>query len=123
MSATRLMQSAAIAAFGLLALLTGTVRAVLPPDAVQTLKAGARAVLEVKVLQVQTAAESTERFDVVYRMEILSVLRASVPVEPGQTIQVRSYGVDQSLLDRGFRPILSDCPTSLRGAVGSGAPG
>ena len=102
MPATRLMRSTAIAFFGLLAILAGKVGAVLPPDAVEGLKADAQVVIEVKVLEVQTAADTSERFDVVYRMEVISVLRASVPVQPGETIRVRSYGVSQALLDSGF---------------------
>ena len=102
MLATRLIRSTAIAVVGLLAILAGKVGAVLPPDAVEGLKADAQAVLEVKVLEVQTAADPAERFDVVYRMEVISVLRATTRVEPGETIRVRSYGVSQALLDRGF---------------------
>ncbi|MFB1490095.1 MULTISPECIES: hypothetical protein [unclassified Thiocapsa] len=96
------MRSTVIAVVGLLAILAGKVSAVLPPDAVEGLKADAQAVLEVKVLDVQTAADRAERFDVVYRMEVVSVLRSTTRVESGETIQVRSYGVSQALLDRGF---------------------
>ncbi|UHD16545.1 hypothetical protein [Thiocapsa bogorovii] len=92
----------AIVVFGLLAILAGRVGAVLPPDAVEGLKADAEAVLEVKVLEVQTAAHPTERFDVLYRMEIISVMRSTPGLEPGEIIGVRSYGVSQALLDRGF---------------------
>ena len=101
---TRLIRYTGIAVLGLLAILTGKVGAVLPPDAVEGLKADAQAVLEVKVLEVQSAAAPApaERFDVVYRMEVISVLRSSTRVEPGEIIQVRSYGVSQALLDRGF---------------------
>jgi hypothetical protein len=48
------------------------------------------------------AADQTGRFDIVYRVEIISVLRSTTRVEPGETIRVRSYGVSQVLLDRGF---------------------
>jgi hypothetical protein len=96
------MRSTVIAVFGLLAILTGKVGAILPPDAVEGLKADARAVLEVKVLEVETAANTAERFDVVYRMEVISVLRSTTRVQPGETIRVRSYGVSQALIDRGF---------------------
>ncbi|QVL50415.1 MAG: hypothetical protein KFB96_08285 [Thiocapsa sp.] len=102
MTRIRSMRTTAIAVFGLLAILAGKVGAVLPPDAVEGLKADAQAVLEVKVLEVQTAADPAGRFDVVYRMEVISVLRATTRVEPGETIRVRSYGVSQALLDRGF---------------------
>lgn len=102
MTLTNLIRSTGIAAVGLLAILAGKVGAVLPPDAVEGLKTDAQAVLEVKVLEVQTAADPTERFDVVYRMEVVSVLRSTMRVESGETIRVRSYGVSQALLDRGF---------------------
>ncbi|NCC23463.1 MAG: hypothetical protein EOM26_13585 [Alphaproteobacteria bacterium] len=102
MTRTRAMQSTLIAVCGLLAILAGKVGAVLPPDAVEGLKTDAQAVLEVKVLEVQSNPDPAERFDVVYRMEILSVLRSTVRVKPGETIRVRSYGVSQTLLDSGF---------------------
>ncbi|RKT37949.1 hypothetical protein [Thiocapsa rosea] len=102
MTPTRLVRYTGITVLGLLAILAGKAGAVLPPDAVEGLKADAQAVLEVKVLEVQTAADPAERFDVVYRMEVISVLRATTRVEPGETIRVRSYGVSQALLDRGF---------------------
>ena len=102
MTPTRLVRYTGLAVFGLLAILAGKVGAVLPPDAVEGLKANAQAVLEVKVIEAQSAADTGERFDVVYRMEIISVLRSTMRVEPGETIQVRSYGVSQALLDRGF---------------------
>ena len=102
MTLTKLIRSTGIAAVGLLAILAGKVGAVLPPDAVEGLKTDAQSVLEVKVLQVETPPSPAERFDVLYRMEIISVLRSTVRVEPGETIQVRSYGVSQALLDSGF---------------------
>jgi hypothetical protein len=102
MTLTKLIRSTGIAAVGLLAILAGKVGAVLPPDVVEGLKTDAQAVLEVKVLEVQTAAHPAERFDVVYRMEVISVLRSTTRVESGETIRVRSYGVSQALLDRGF---------------------
>jgi hypothetical protein len=102
MTPTGLIRYAGIAVLGLVAILAAKVGAVLPPDAVEGLKADAQAVLEVKVLEVQTAADPAERFDVVYRMEVISVLRSTTRVKPGETIQVRSYGVSQALLDRGF---------------------
>jgi hypothetical protein len=96
------MRNTDIAVFGLLAILAGEVGAVLPPDAVEGLKADARAVLEGKVLKVQTSPNPAERFDVVYRMEVVSVLRSTMRLESGETIRVRSYGVSQALLDSGF---------------------
>ncbi|SDX62642.1 hypothetical protein [Thiocapsa roseopersicina] len=102
MTLTKLIRSTGIAAVGLLAILAGKVGAVLPPDAVEGLKANAQTVLEVKVIEAQSAADTGERFVVVYRMEVVSVLRSTMRVEPGEIIRVRSYGVSQALLDRGF---------------------
>jgi hypothetical protein len=102
MPATCFIRFTGIAVFGLIAILAGKVGAVLPPDAVEGLKTDAQAVLEVKVLQVETPPNPAERFDVLYRMEILSVLRSTTRVEPGETIRVRSYGVSQALLKSGF---------------------
>lgn len=96
------MRYTIIAALGLLAVLAGQAGAVLPPDAVEALQAKAQAVLEVKVLEVQVPPDPAERFDVLYRMEVISVLRASTRVQAGETIQVRSYGISQALQDQGF---------------------
>jgi hypothetical protein len=93
---------ARVAMLALFAALAGQAAAVLPPDAVDKLKANAKVVLEVKVLDVVAPAVPVDRFDVFYRMEILSVLRSSAQVHPGDTIRVRSYGVSQALLDQGF---------------------
>jgi hypothetical protein len=49
MPATCFIRSTGIAVFGLIAILAGTVGAVLPPDAVEGLKTDAQAVLEVSV--------------------------------------------------------------------------
>jgi hypothetical protein len=75
-------------------------RAVPPPDAVEGLKANAAEVLEVKVLEAQQG--QGERFEVRYRMEVLSVLRSASRVQEGETIRVRSYGLSSEALARGF---------------------
>jgi hypothetical protein len=75
-------------------------RAVPPPDAVEGLKANAAEVLEVKVLEAQQG--QGERFEVRYRMEVLSVLRSASRVHEGETIRVRSYGLSSEALARGF---------------------
>lgn len=102
MSLKRSIRYTTIAILALLAILVGKASAVLPPDAVEGLEANAQAVFEVKVLEVQVPPDPTERFDIHYRMEIISVLRATAPLQPGEIIQVRSYGVSQALLDQGF---------------------
>ncbi len=102
MSLKRSIRYTTIAVLALLAILLGKAGAVLPPDAVEGLKANAQAVLEVKVLEAQLPEVPTERFDIHYRMEIISVLRATTSVQPGEIIRVRSYGVSQALLEQGF---------------------
>lgn len=102
MSLTRSIRNQAIIALGLLAILVGKAGAVLPPDAAEGLKANAQAVLEVKVLEVSVQPETTGPFDVRYRMEIISVLHSRTRVQPGEIIEVRSYGVSQTSLDQGF---------------------
>jgi hypothetical protein len=59
-------------------------------EAGQDLKAGAAAKLEVRVLEAQVPTEQGERYDVVYHMEVISVLRSNSGVEPGDIIAVRS---------------------------------
>jgi len=43
-----------------------------------------------------------ERFDVLYRMEIISVLRSTSRVQPGETVTVRSYGLGKEARERGW---------------------
>ncbi|MBK1646216.1 hypothetical protein CKO25_16495 [Thiocapsa imhoffii] len=90
-----------IALLGVCVLLVGHVGAVLPPDAVEELKDKAQAVLEVKVLEV-IPDETGGRFAVHYRMNVLSVLRSTIRVKPGDIIEVRSDGIDKTLVDQGF---------------------
>ncbi|MGB5736590.1 MAG: hypothetical protein WBM40_19340, partial [Thiohalocapsa sp.] len=59
-------------------------------------------VLEVKVLDAQVQRGDGERFDVSYRMEVLSVIRAASRVQPGETIAVRTYGQSTQALERGW---------------------
>jgi len=100
MLAARTIRTAAIAALGATLVLWGEARAVLPPDAVEGLKADAAEVLEVKVLEAQQG--QGERFEVLYRMEVLSVLRSASRVQEGEIIRVRSYGLSSEALARGF---------------------
>jgi hypothetical protein len=63
---------------------------------------GAAEVLEVKVLEAQVDQGEGERFDVLYRMEVLSVVRSASGVEAGETVTVRSYGQSKEALARGW---------------------
>jgi hypothetical protein len=87
---------ATVAALGVLLALSVSVRAG------QELKEAAAAELEVRVLEVQVPAGQGERSDVLYRMEVISVLRSTSPVRPGDTITVRSYALSQEAMDRGI---------------------
>jgi hypothetical protein len=73
MSVTCSMRCAAIAVLWLLAILWGQAAAAPPPDAAE--------VLEVKVLEAQVDQGQGEPFDVRYRMEVLSVLRLTIPAQ------------------------------------------
>jgi hypothetical protein len=79
-------------ALGLLIILWGQAWAA--PDAAD--------VLEVKVLDAQVQQGDGDRFDVSYRMEVLSVIRAASRVQPGETVVVRSYGQSTQALERGW---------------------
>ena len=94
MSGNCSIRYATIAALGVLAILWGQTGAAPPPDAAD--------VLEVKVLEAQVHQGQGERFDVLYRMEVLSVLRSASRVQPGETVTVRSYGQSKDTLERGW---------------------
>jgi len=94
MSTPCTIRCATIAALALLAILWGQAGAVPPPDAEE--------VLEVKVLDAQVYQGQGERFDVLYRMEVLSVLHSTSRVEPGETVMVHSYGQSKDALARGW---------------------
>ncbi len=79
---------AAVAALGVLLVLWGGAWAQQEP------KAGASA-FEVRVLEAQVPPEQGERYEVLYRMEVISVLRSTSGVKPGETIVVRSYASSQ----------------------------
>ncbi len=88
---------ATVAALGVLLVLWGAARAE------RELKAGAAEALEVQVQEVQVPAEQGERYEVLYRMEVLSVLRSSPSrVNPGDIIAVRSYGSNKDALVPGW---------------------
>ncbi|NEX19948.1 hypothetical protein G3480_06415 [Thiorhodococcus mannitoliphagus] len=67
----------------------------------QDLKAGAAAALEVRVLEVQIPPGQGDRSEVLYRMEVISVLRSTVRVTPGDTIVVRAYAASKDALGEG----------------------
>jgi len=88
---------ATVAALGVLLVLWGDARAAQEP------KAGAAEALEVQVLEAQMPPGQGERSEVLYRMEVLSVLRSSPSrVKPGDTIVVRSYASSQDALAPGW---------------------
>ncbi|QVL51042.1 MAG: hypothetical protein KFB96_11910 [Thiocapsa sp.] len=86
---------ATVAALGVLLVLSGTA------PAGQALKESAAAELEVRVLEAQMPTPQGEHSDVLYRMEVISVLRSASPVTPGDSITVRSYALSQEARDRG----------------------
>ena len=94
MSGTCAIRYATIAALAVLAILWGQAGAAPPPDAAE--------VLEVKVLEAQVHQGQGERFDVLYRLEVLSVVRSASGVQPGETVTVRSYGQSKEALERGW---------------------
>jgi hypothetical protein len=70
----------------------------------QELKAGAAAALEVRVLDVQLPPDPPrgERHDVLYRMKVVSVLRSTSGVKPGDTIVVRALASNKEAPDKGL---------------------
>jgi len=92
MCRTYSIRYATLAALGLLGILWGQAGAA--PDAAD--------VLEVKVLDAQVQQADGERFDVSYRMEVLSVIHAASSVQPGETVIVRSDGQRMQALERGW---------------------
>lgn len=97
-------------ACGLLLALWGSARAE------QGLQSSASAAFEVRVLEAQTPPDTgqAERYPVTYRMEIMSVLRSKTRIKPGETIVVRSYGLNNASPDSGAK-----APTRLsRGWMG-----
>jgi hypothetical protein len=102
MSGTRSIRYATIAALGVLAILWGEAGAVPPPDAVAGHQADAAEVFEVQVLEAQVPQGQGERFDALYRMEVLSVLRSTSRVRPGEIVTVRSHGLSKETLERGW---------------------
>jgi hypothetical protein len=94
MSLTRSVRYAVFFALGLLAILCGQAGAAPPPDAAE--------VLEVKVLEAEVHQGQGESSDVIYRMEVLSVLRSASKVQPGETVTVRTPGNSKGTLEQGW---------------------
>jgi hypothetical protein len=96
------MRIASVAALGMCLVLWGAARAEQEP------KAGAAETLEVQVLDAQVSPEQAERYEVLYRMKVLSVLRSSPSrVKPGDIIAVRSYGSSNETLAPGWIGVAS----------------
>lgn len=95
MSGSRSIWCATIVALGVLAILWGEAVA-------ERHGADAAEVLEVKVLEAQLHQGQGERSDVVYRMEVLSVVRSTSRVQAGEIVTVRSYGQSKEALARGW---------------------
>lgn len=68
----------------------------------EDLNTAASAALEVRVLEAQVPPEQAERYEVLYQMEVISVLRATSRVEPGETIVVRAYALSAEAQARGL---------------------
>ena len=94
MSLTRSIRYATIVALGVLAILWRGAGAAPSSDAAE--------VLEVKVLEAQVHQGEGERFDVLYRMEVISVVRSASQVQAGETVTVRSFGQSKEALEPGW---------------------
>lgn len=105
---------ATVAALGVLLVLGGNARAVQEP------KAGAAETLEVKVLEAQVPPGQGESYEVLYRMEVLSVLRSSPSrVEPGDTVIVRAYASSKEALAPGWIGVAYVNPDRKSGGPGA----
>jgi hypothetical protein len=105
---------ATVAALGVLLVLGGNARAVQEP------KSGAAETLEVKVLEAQVPPGQGEPYEVLYRMEVLSVLRSSPSrVEPGDTVIVRAYASSKEALAPGWIGVAYVNPDRKSGGPGA----
>ena len=102
---------ATLAALGVLLVLWGEAQAV------HELKAGATEALEVKVLEAQVHQGQGERQEVLYHMEVLSVLRSTSRVNPGDTITVRSYASNNETLAPGWIGVANLNPDPKAGGL------
>jgi len=87
---------ATVAALGVFLALWGDARAG------ADLKAGAAEALEVQVLEAQAPPGQRDHDEVLYRMEVISVLRSASHVTPGDTIRVRSSASSKEALAPGW---------------------
>jgi hypothetical protein len=94
MCVTCSIRYAAIAALGIFAVVWGQAGAAPPPDAAE--------VLEVKVLDAQANQGQAAGADILYRMEVLSILHSSSRVKPGEIVTVRSFGSSEETLEQGW---------------------
>jgi hypothetical protein len=94
MCVTRSIRYATIAALGVLATLWGQAGAAPPPDAAE--------VLEVKVLEADVSQGPADAVDILYRMKVLSILRSTSRVKPGEIVMVRSPGPSDEPLESGW---------------------
>ena len=94
MSVMRSVRHSTAIALGILAILCAPAGAAPPQDAAE--------VLEVKVLDAQVQQGEGERVDILYRMEVLSVIRSTSQVQPGAVVTVRSYGPSTEALEQGW---------------------
>ena len=76
--------------------------AVLPPGAAEDLKEHAGEVLKVEILDVQTPTGKEDRFPVIYRARVLEVKRTGSEVKKGDEIRIRSYGLTEEAVQKGF---------------------
>jgi hypothetical protein len=88
------IRHASIAVLGVLSILWVQAWAAPPPNAAE--------VLEVKVLAAEAQQGDGERPDVIYRMEVVSVLSSTSKVQPGEAITVRSYGSSNETREPGW---------------------
>jgi hypothetical protein len=94
MSVTRSIRYATIAVLAAVAMVWGQAGAAPPSDAAE--------VLEVKVLGVEVSQEQQDDVDILYRMEVLSILRSASGVKPGEIVTVRSHGPIDEVLEPGW---------------------
>ena len=83
-----------IGALGMLLILWGGAGAAAPPEAAD--------VLEVKVLDAQVSPGQAGVSDVIYHMEVISVVQSAAKVEPGETVTVRTSGMTAQSLEPGW---------------------
>jgi len=103
MSGNCAIRYATIVALAVLAILWGQAVAAAPPtDTVEGHKEDAAEVIEVKMLEAEMHQGQGERFNVLYRMEVVSVVRSASGLQPGETVTVRSSEQSNEALEPGW---------------------